>query len=165
MNTNRPTSRPADQWEDSAEEIWPSYSKQDIEALKALNPRLFTNSRSWYVILMQIGITLVLSFFFFIFVGSPDNSVYTYSALVGGSIGFLPSTLFLLRLELAKASNKNKSAGTYLSALVSGELLKIVLTVLLFIAFAIKLPDLKWVPLLVAYVVTLKCYLLAWFWK
>lgn len=160
----KPPPIPADSWDYPSKEEWPNYTKAEIDALKAANPRLFSSRRSWHVILMQVGITLILSAFFYLFLGSAENSVYTYSALIGGSIGFLPSTLFLLRLELAKATNNN-SAGTYLSALVSGELLKIVLTVLLFIAFAVKLPDLKWMPLLLVYVATLKCYLLAWFWK
>jgi len=83
---------------------------------------------------------------------------------VGGLIGFLPSALFLLRLEAAK-KNVKSSPGGYLTAVVSGEFIKILATILLFIGFALKQPDLKWIPLLVTYLVTLKCYLLAWFWK
>jgi len=48
---------------------------------------------------------------------------------------------------------------------VSGEFIKIVATILLFIFFAFKQPDLKWIPLLVTYLATLKCYLLGWFWR
>ena len=83
---------------------------------------------------------------------------------MGGLIGFLPSALFLVRLEVAKKNVKSNPGG-YLAAVVSGEFLKILVTVLLFIGFALKQPDLKWIPLLVTYLATLKCYLLVWFWK
>jgi ATP synthase protein I len=100
----------------------------------------------------------------FIFFDQANRSVYTYSALVGGLIGFLPSALFLMRIEAAKKSVKS-SPGGFLAAVVSGEFIKILATIVLFIGFALKQPDLKWIPLLVTYLATLKCYLLAWFWK
>jgi ATP synthase protein I len=107
---------------------------------------------------------LIIASACFVFSGQADKRVYTYSALVGGLIGFLPSALFLLRLEAAK-KNVKSSPGGYLTAVVSGEFIKILATILLFIGFALKQPDLKWIPLLVTYLATLKCYLLAWFWR
>jgi ATP synthase protein I len=69
-----------------------------------------------------------------------------------------------VRSEAAK-KNVKSGAGGYLAAVVSGEFIKILATILLFIGFALKQPDLKWIPLLVTYLATLKCYLLACFWK
>jgi len=111
-----------------------------------------------------VALTLLIAGACYVFSVQADKTVYTYSALVGGLIGFLPSTLFLLRLEAARKSVK-RSPGGFLAAIVSGEFIKILATIVLFIGFALKQPDLKWIPLLVTYLATLKCYLLAWFWK
>ena len=119
---------------------------------------------AWWVVVSQAVITLVIAAACYVFSSLADKSVYTYSALVGGLIGFLPSALFLMRIEAAKKSVKS-SPGGFLAAVVSGEFIKILATIVLFIGFALKLPDLKWIPLLVTYLATLKCYLLAWFWK
>jgi ATP synthase protein I len=119
---------------------------------------------AWWVILSQVIVTLAIAAACYVFSSLADKSVYTYSALVGGLIGFLPSALFLMRIEAAKKSVKS-SPGGFLAAVVSGEFIKILATVVLFIGFALKQPDLNWIPLLVTYLATLKCYLLAWFWK
>jgi ATP synthase protein I len=135
-----------------------------MEALRKAKPHNFRLMNSWWIILSQVTLTLIIAFACFIFSNQADKSVYTYSALVGGLIGFLPSALFLVRLEAAKKNVKSGSGG-YLAAVVSGEFIKILATALLFIGFALKQPDLKWIPLLVTYLATLKCYLLVWFWK
>jgi ATP synthase protein I len=135
-----------------------------MDALRKAKPRNFASINSWWVVLSQVAITLAIASICFIFFDQANRSVYTYSALVGGLIGFLPSALFLMRIEAAKKSVKS-SPGGFLAAVVSGEFIKILATIVLFIGFALKQPDLKWIPLLVTYLATLKCYLLAWFWK
>jgi ATP synthase protein I len=135
-----------------------------MDALRKAKPRNFASLNSWWVVLSQVAITLAIAGICFIFFDQANRSVYTYSALVGGLIGFLPSALFLMRIEAAKKSVKS-SPGGFLAAVVSGEFIKILATIVLFIGFALKQPDLKWIPLLVTYLATLKCYLLAWFWK
>jgi ATP synthase protein I len=135
-----------------------------MDALRKAKPRNFASLNSWWVVLSQVAITLAIASICFIFFDQANRSVYTYSALVGGLIGFLPSALFLMRIEAAKKSVKS-SPGGFLAAVVSGEFIKILATIVLFIGFALKQPDLKWIPLLVTYLATLKCYLLAWFWK
>jgi ATP synthase protein I len=151
-------------WDESDEDSYKTLSKDEMDALRVLKPRSFATLNAWWIICIQVVFTLVIAFACFIFSELSERSVYTYSALVGGSIGFLPSALFLMRIEAAKRTNKT-SPGSFLAAVVSGEFIKIFLTIVLFIGFALKLPDLKWIPLLVTYLVTLKCYLLAWFWK
>lgn len=151
-------------WDETEEDSFKTLSKKEMDALRALKPRNFASMNSWWVVIAQLVLTLVIACFCFIFSDQDDRSVYTYSALVGGSIGFLPSALFLMRIEAARKSSKS-STGGFLAAIVSGEFIKILATFCLFIGFALKQPDLKWIPLLVTYLATLKCYLLAWFWK
>jgi ATP synthase protein I len=151
-------------WDESDEDSFKTLSKDEMDALRKAKPRNFSSINSWGVVLSQLALTLVIAGACFVFSSQADKSVYTYSALVGGLIGFLPSTLFLLRLEAARKSVK-RSPGGFLAAIVSGEFIKILATIALFIGFALEQPDLKWIPLLVTYLATLKCYLLAWFWK
>jgi ATP synthase protein I len=152
------------EWEEGEADSYRTLSKEEMDALRKAKPRNFASINSWWVVLSQVAITLLIATICFIFFDQDSRSVYTYSALVGGLIGFLPSALFLMRLEVAKKSVKS-SPGGFLAAVVSGEFIKILATIVLFIGFALKQPDLKWIPLLVTYLATLKCYLLGWFWK
>ena len=157
LNTKR-------EWDEIEEDSFKTLSKEEMDALRASKPRNFSSINSWWVVLSQVAVTLVIAGACFVFSSQADKSVYTYSALVGGLIGFLPSALFLMRIEAAKKSVK-RSPGGFLAAVVSGEFIKILATIVLFIGFALKQPDLKWIPLFVTYLATLKCYLLGWFWK
>ena len=152
------------EWDEIEEDTFKSLTKEEMDALRKAKPRNFASINSWWIVLSQVVLTLVIAGACFVFSSQDDKSVYTYSALVGGLIGFLPSALFLMRIEAAKKSVKS-SPGGFLAAVVSGEFIKILATIVLFIGFALKQPDLKWIPLLVTYLATLKCYLLAWFWK
>ena len=152
------------EWVENDDDAYKTFTKEEMDALRKAKPRNFASLNSWWVVLSQVAITLAIASICFIFFDQANRSVYTYSALVGGLIGFLPSALFLMRIEAAKKSVKS-SPGGFLAAVVSGEFIKILATVVLFIGFALKQPDLKWIPLLVTYLATLKCYLLAWFWK
>ena len=162
MNKQQPIS--TREWDEIEEDTFKSLTKEEMDALRKAKPRNFASINSWWIVLSQVVLTLAIAGACFVFSSQDDKSVYTYSALVGGLIGFLPSALFLMRIEAAKKSVKS-SPGGFLAAVVSGEFIKILATIVLFIGFALKQPDLKWIPLLVTYLATLKCYLLAWFWK
>jgi len=162
VNKKQPINSP--EWDEIEENSYKALTKEQMDALRKANPRSFASINSWWIVLSQVAITLFIAAACYLFSSRADKSVYTYSALVGGLIGFLPSALFLMRIEAAKKSVKS-SPGGFLAALVSGEFIKILATIALFIGFALKQPDLNWIPLLVTYLVTLKCYLLAWFWK
>ena len=152
------------EWDGVEGDSYKTLSKEEMDALRKVKPRNFASMNAWWIVFSQVAITLAIATVCYVFSSLADKSVYTYSALVGGLIGFLPSALFLMRIEAAKKSVKS-SPGGFLAAVVSGEFIKILATIVLFIGFALKQPDLKWIPLLVTYLATLKCYLLAWFWK
>ena len=162
MNNRRPIN--SAEWDDQEDDSYKALSKAEMDVLREAKPKSFASINGWRIIASQVVLTLIIACICYIFLESPERVVYTYSALVGGLIGFLPSALFLMRLEAAK-KNVKSSPGGFLAAVVSGEFLKILATILLFIGFALKQPDLKWIPLLVTYLATLKCYLLAWFWR
>jgi len=152
------------EWDEVEGDSYKTLRKEEMDALRKVKPRNFASMNAWWIVFSQVAITLAIATACYVFSSLADKSVYTYSALVGGLIGFLPSALFLMRIEAAKKSVKS-SPGGFLAAVVSGEFIKILATIVLFIGFALKQPDLRWIPLLVTYLATLKCYLLAWFWK
>ena len=154
---------PKYEWEEP-EDAFRTYSKAELSALRAAQPAQFVAQSSWRIILGQVLVTLLSAVVCSFFSSPVGINLYTQSALVGGLIGILPATIFLLRLQMA--SNPNKpSAGRFLAAVISGELIKIALTLALFVGFAVKQPDLKWLPLLLTYFLTLKCYWFVWRFK
>jgi ATP synthase protein I len=154
---------PEDPWLEP-EEPHKVYSKGEMQAL--VKAGIVSNAfvSPWKIVTSQIVLTILSMAICVFFLDDGHISVYTYSAFWGGLIGFLPSALFVLRLEMAKRLHQ-LNPGKFLAALVSGEFIKIALTVLLFIGVAYTYPEVKWVPLLLTYLATLKCVWLAWFWK
>ena len=151
-------------WDEQEDELIRVYSKEEIIALQHVNAAKYPALSPWKIILAQVLITLV-SMLFWSFFGEPVGvSLYTQSAFLGGLISVLPATLFLIRLELAKKS-QILNPGRFLAALVSGEFIKIVVTLMLFIGIAYLVPGVLWVPLLVTYLLALKCVWLAWLWR
>jgi ATP synthase protein I len=151
-------------WDEPEEEVIRVYSKDEIAALQQLNAAKYPALSPWKIILAQIVVTAI-SMMFWSFFGEPVGvSLYTQSAFLGGLISVLPTALFLIRLELAKKSQR-LNPGRFLAALVSGEFIKIAVTLMLFIGIAYWVPGVLWVPLLVTYLLALKCVWLAWFWR
>ena len=152
-----------DEW-DEPEEVIRVYSKQEIVALQQSDATKHRALSPWKIILAQVLITAISMVFWSIFGEPVGVSLYTQSAFLGGLISVLPTALFLVRLELAKKSQR-LNPGRFLAALVSGEFIKIASTLVLFIGIALFVPGVLWVPLLVTYVLALKCVWLAWLWR
>ena len=153
-----------DEWDRPEEEVYRVYSKEEIDALQQQNASKYPPLSPWKIILAQVLITAVSMVFWSIFGEPVGVSLYTQSAFLGGLISVLPSALFLTRLELAKKSQR-LNPGSFLAALVSGEFIKIAMTLMMFVGIAYLVPDVLWVPLLVTYLLALKCVWLAWLWR
>jgi ATP synthase protein I len=153
-----------DDWDEPEEEVYRVYSKDEIDALQQSNASKYRALSPWKIILAQVLITVVSMVFWSVFGEPVGVSLYTQSAFLGGLISVLPTTLFLIRLELAKKSQR-LNPGRFLAALVSGEFIKIAVTLMLFIGIAYYVPGVLWVPLLVTYLLALKCVWLAWLWR
>lgn len=88
------------------------------------------------------------------------------SSLLGGLIAIIPAGMFAIRARLlATRTVRANVAGSSIYGLVTGELIKIIATVAMFFLVIVFYPGLDWLPLLLTYVLALKCYLLAWFFK
>jgi len=153
-----------DDWDEPKEEVYRVLSKAEMVALQQSNAKKYPALSPWKIVLAQVLVTVVSMVVWSIFGEPVGVSLYTQSAFLGGLISVLPSTLFLVRLELAKKS-QILNPGRFLAALVSGEFIKIVVTLMLFIGIAYLVPGVLWVPLLVTYLLALKCVWLAWLWR
>ena len=154
----------ANDWDEPEEEVYRVLSKEEMVALQASNAVKHPPLSPWRILAAQVAVT-VLSMVIWSIFGEPVGvSLYTQSAFLGGLISVLPTTLFLVRLELAKKS-QILNPGSFLAALVSGEFIKIVVTLMLFVGIAYFVPGVLWVPLLVTYLLALKCVWLAWLWR
>jgi ATP synthase protein I len=152
-----------DPWKEP-EETYRVYSSDEMRALLQTNSSKSRLTLPWGVVVSQMLATFLGALISCIFWDDGRISVYTYSAFLGGLIGVLPAVLFLLRLEIARGAQRLTSGG-FLSALISGEVIKITATIAMFIWLAFNYAELQWIPLLLTYIVTLKCYLLGLFWR
>ncbi len=159
-------SAPSQSWDvlDEQENAFKVYSREEMDALKRANRKAFFSLSPWAIIGLQVATTLAMAVVWSVFANPQELRLSFFSALLGGFIGFFPATLFALRLSVSRRQ-KNQNPGSLLAAVVSGEFLKIVVTIALFVWVALSIPDLQWIPLLITYLVTLKCYLLAWLWR
>jgi ATP synthase protein I len=152
-----------DPWQEP-EEPYRVYSGDELEALLQSSKGKGRLTLPWMVVASQAAVTIVGALIACVFWDGGRISVYTYSAFLGGLIGVVPAALFLLRLEVARGAQRLTSGG-FLSALVSGEVIKITATIAMFIWLGFNYAEVKWIPLLLTYIVTLKCYLLGLFWR
>ena len=152
-----------DPWKEP-EEPYRVYSGEEMQALLQARAGKGRLTLPWLVVAGQMLATILGALISCVFWDNGRISVYTYSAFLGGLIGVLPAVLFLLRLEIARGAQRLTSGG-FLSALISGEVIKITATIAMFIWLAFNYAELKWIPLLLTYIVTLKCYLLGLFWR
>jgi ATP synthase protein I len=154
----------AKDWDEPEEDVYRVLSKEEMVALQTSNTVKHPPLSPWRILAAQVVVTALSMVIWSIFGEPAGVSIYTQSAFLGGLISVLPSALFLIRLELAKKTQV-LNPGNYLAALVSGEFIKIVVTLMLFLGVAYWVPDVFWVPLLVTYVLALKCVWLAWLWR
>ena len=165
INLKAPSNQPKadDPWSEP-EESYRVYSSDEMRALLQTSSSKSRLKLPWAVVAGQMLATILGALISCVFWDNGRISVYTYSAFLGGLIGVLPAVLFLLRLEIARGAQRLTSGG-FLSALISGEVIKITATIAMFIWLAFNYAELKWIPLLLTYIVTLKCYLLGLFWR
>ncbi|SDV48520.1 ATP synthase subunit I [Chitinasiproducens palmae] len=88
---------------------------------------------------------------------SARPGIAALSALCGGAIGFVPGAWFAWRLGRAGSPSALRWA--------VAEGVKVAATVALFAAVAIGFRDVRWLPLLLTFVLVLKTYWIALFWR
>ena len=122
------------------------------EAEKLFGPDVSRPSRvtPLKVVIAQMALSLIVALVWWLF---DRQGPVALSALLGGAICWIPSCLFALGLKRVKRPT--------LMTLIGGAAIKTGITVALFIALAWTYHDVRWIPLLVTYLVALKTYWVA----
>jgi ATP synthase protein I len=108
----------------------------------------------WRIVVVQWCVAVLAGFFAFClswFEHKAVNADWIVSALIGGILVALPSSVFALRLRVSVTRQS-------VSALVVGELMKIMLTLLLFLGVAYGYAQIFWPALLISFLITLKAH-------
>ena len=150
---------------DNSEELSKPLTRAELEVIlgsEALKPSIISVKR---LFALQAFVTMLSCFAWGWSVkGKPfglDSSAI--SALLGGLIAIIPAGLFAIRARLlTKKVIESGVAGLAVAGLVTGEIIKIIATIAMFFLAIVFYPDLDWLPLLLTYVLALKCYWLAW---
>ena len=152
QNDSRQVNARSDDWDFDAEreeEAVDPLSHDDAVTLfgeRALRPSRMTPGK---IVLAQVVVTLLSALCWALF--GKQAGPYGWSALFGGAVCFVPSGFFALRLWMAR---DRASVG----GLVMGEAIKVFATVALFVLVVVLYRDLRWVPMLVTFLLALKTY-------
>jgi ATP synthase protein I len=146
------------------EESWDAEQDNNIvpltraEAEKLFGPNVSRPSRvtPFKVVAAQMVLSLVATLVWWLFYKPPGAAAL--SAFLGGAICWVPGALFAARL-------RTLSGAETVMSWVLGEALKMGATIAMFVAIAFWYHDVRWVPLLVTYLVALKTYWIALAWR
>jgi ATP synthase protein I len=108
------------------------------------------------VVIAQVALSLVATLMWLLFASKPGASAL--SAFLGGAICWIPGALFAARLKWAHG-------GASVGAWMMGEALKLGVTILMFVVVAFFYHDVRWIALLVTYLIALKSYWIAMAWR
>jgi ATP synthase protein I len=149
---------------DGLEQEYSKLTKEQAKAIfssKQLTPRV---TSPWQIVKFQctliIGFTILFSFYSF-FLGTFNELI---SLLLGGALGVIPSTVFIIRVEIGKIRKAEDSRG-FVKTLVFAEVIKITLTLTIILLTVRLYPDLNWLFFLGMYFITLQSYWLIGFVK
>lgn len=144
-----------DDWDDDAgreDEIVDPLSHADAVKLlgeSALRPSRMTPAK---VVVAQFAVTVLSALAWAVF--ARDAAPSGWSALFGGLACAVPSGFFALRLWMSRGQ---PSVG----GLVAGEAIKVFGTVALLVLVIVLYRDLRWIPMLVTFLLALKTYWVA----
>ncbi|MEW6346092.1 MAG: ATP synthase subunit I [Paraburkholderia sp.] len=128
------------------------------EAEKLFGPNVSRPSRvtPFKVVIAQMVLSLGATLVWWLFYKPPGAAAL--SAFLGGAICWVPGAMFAARL-------RTLSGAETVMSWVLGEALKMGTTIAMFVAIAFWYHDVRWVPLLVTYLIALKTYWIALAWR
>ncbi|CAB3778829.1 ATP synthase subunit I [Pararobbsia alpina] len=127
-------------------------TRAEAEQLFGANVSRPSRVTPFRVVAAQMVVSLVAALICWQFLSQPGDAAR--SALLGGAICWVPGALFALRLR--RVGHQQSMLGWMV-----GEAIKMGVTVAMFVAIAKYVPDVRWLPLLITYLVALKTYWVA----
>jgi ATP synthase protein I len=160
---SKPAGSPREMAENTGDD-WDAEQDNDIapltraEAEQLFGPNVSRPSRVTpaKVVAAQVALTLCSTLAWWLFSSRPGMSAL--SAALGGAVCWVPGMIFVWRL---RRMGQRQSIATW----VVGEAIKIAVTVTMFIVIVVVFPGVRWVPLLVTYVLALKTFWVALAWR
>ena len=150
-----PSDDPQDSWDvETQEEGFKPLTREEAEKFRASNPSL----SPWTLVASQLAAGIVLSVLAWLLTG---QSRMAWSAGYGALAVVIPSALFVRGLSRQKNASHGGSA---LAGFFVWEMVKIALTVAMLVAAPKLIDKLSWLALVAGFVVTMKVYWAAvWF--
>jgi len=142
---------PQDEWDVEQDNNIVPLTRAEAEKLFGSNVGRPSRVTPLKVVAAQMVLSLVVTLVWWLFSEHPASAAL--SAFLGGAICWIPSSLFALRLKGV--------GGQTSTALVVGEAIKMGVTLAMFVAIALSYHEVRWLPLLVTYLVALKTYWVA----
>jgi F0F1-type ATP synthase assembly protein I len=153
-----------DEEEDTSEKDIKTLSRAEVLEIfneKDLSPRV---TSPWQVVTLQCILTFAFTMIALLSSLIFDVKNHALSVLLGGSLGFVPGSMFIIRVQAFKKTLAG-GAKRFISTWIYAEVIKITLT-LTIIIFVIRLyPDLEWISFLGMFFITLQAYWLVGFIK
>ena len=150
-------------YDDEVDELeYLQLSKEQAQALftnNELTPRV---SNPWQIVKFQCLLTIAFTIVSAIYGLFFDRFDSLYSVVLGGLLGVIPSTVFIIRVKIYKYGSDSRK---FLSSLVYAEVIKITLTVTIILMVVSLYPNLNWLCFLGMYLITLQSYWLIGFVK
>jgi ATP synthase protein I len=116
----------------------------------------------WQIVKLQIFLTFAFTIASVIYSLIFDEKHLVLSVVLGGTIGVIPSVVFIIRIQAVK---KSLNARKFISSWMYAEVIKITLTLTIIILVIRLVPNLNWLSFLGMFVVTLQSYWLIGFLK
>ena len=148
--------------EESSEPDYKRLTREEAQALFKRNQLTPSVTSPWQIVKFQIFLTFSITMIAVIYSLIFNEKHLVLSVILGGVLGVIPSSVFIIRIQSVK---KSLNAKKFISSWMFAEVIKITLT-LTIIIFVVRLfPNLNWVCFLGMFVITLQSYWLVGFIK
>lgn len=117
-----------------------------------LKPRI---NNPWKVVTFQCYLTILFTILVALINVKFKIEGVVISVLFGSMLGVFPNIAFIMRMQISKNSNK-ESPEKFIYTLVSAEFIKITLLLIIMFLVVSNVPQLKWLPFLGMFIITLQ---------
>jgi F0F1-type ATP synthase assembly protein I len=117
-----------------------------------LKPRI---NNPWEVVIFQCYLTILFTILVALINVKLKLDGVVISVLFGSILGVFPNIAFIMRMQISK-NNYKESAEKFVYTLVSAEFIKITLLLIIMFLVVSNVPQLKWLPFLGMFIITLQ---------
>ena len=128
------------------------------QAVKLLGKKIEPTIKSpWETVILQCMLTIVFTILVSLINVKLRVDGVVISVLSGAILGVIPNIAFIIRMKISEKSYK-KSAEKFIFTLVTAEFIKITLLLTIMFLVVRNIPQLKWLPFLGMFIITLQAH-------